>query len=96
MFLSRPEFDLVAWFGFSLGILSAAIWLTFIYDATRSVLMAIVWHMLINIARGIAMAVSMQAFLAFGQAVAIGAVLVVVYWIVRKPMPYSGPDGASS
>lgn len=96
MFLSRPEFDLGAWFGFSLGILSAAIWLTFIYDATRSVLMAIVWHTLINIARGIAMAVSMQAFLAFGQAVAIGAVLIAAYWIVRKPIPYSGLDGASS
>jgi membrane protease YdiL (CAAX protease family) len=95
MFLSR-EFTLGAWFGFSLGILSAAIWLTFIYDATRSVLMAIVWHMLINIARGIAMIVSMQAFLAFGQVVAISAVLIAAYWIVRKPALYSGFDGASS
>ena len=37
-FLMRPEFAWSAWFGFSAGILSAAIWCTFMYDATRSVL----------------------------------------------------------
>jgi membrane protease YdiL (CAAX protease family) len=88
-FLSRPEFNFGAWLGFSLGILSAAIWLTLIYDATRSVLMAILWHLLINLTRGIALAVSMSAFLMFGQVVAVFALLVVCYWLIKKPVPLS-------
>ncbi len=89
MFLSRPEFNLGAWFGFSLGILSAAIWLTLIYDATRSILMAIVWHTLINISRGMALVMSTQAFLMFGQVVAGAALLIVMYWLVVRPSKYS-------
>jgi membrane protease YdiL (CAAX protease family) len=85
MFLSRPEFTFGSWLGFSLGILSAAIWLTLIYDATRSALMAIVWHMLINVARGLAMALSLSTFLLFGQVVAGVALLIVVYWLIVRP-----------
>jgi len=88
MFLSRPEFTLGSWIGFSIGILSAAIWLTFIYDATRSVLMAILWHMIINICRGVALAVSTPAFLMFGQVVAGVALLIVVYWLIARPGKY--------
>ena len=87
-FVARPEFNLGAWLGFSLGILSAAIWLTWIYDATRSALTAIVWHLLINVARGIAMVVSMQTFLLFGQVVAGTALIIVIYWLVKRPGPY--------
>ena len=89
MFLSRPEFNLGAWFGFSLGILSAAIWLTLIYDATRSILMVIAWHMLINICRGLALAVSTPAFLMFGQVVAGAALLIVVFWLATRPPKYA-------
>lgn len=89
MFLSRPEFSVGAFFGFSAGIFSAAVWCTAIYDATRSVLMAALWHALINITRGMALAVSTAAFLAFGQVVLVVAIVVVVYWLVRRPAPYA-------
>ncbi len=68
-FLIRPEFQWSAWLGFSAGMLSAAIWLTLLYDATRSELMAAIWHALINICRRPALAVSTATFLAFGQIV---------------------------
>jgi membrane protease YdiL (CAAX protease family) len=86
-FLGRPQFGLAQWFAFSAGILSAAIWLTLIWERTRSVLMAILWHMLINIARGIALAVSMPMFLAISTLVLIGAVLIAGYWLLRRPAP---------
>lgn len=89
MFLSRPEFDVGAFFGFAAGIFSAAVWCTAIYDATRSVLLAALWHALINIARGMAMAVSTAAFLAFGQMVLAVALGFVVFWLVRRPGPYA-------
>lgn len=84
MFLTRPEFGLVQWIGFSLGILSAAIWLTLIWDATQSLLMVVIWHMLINIYRSIALAVSTSLFLAIGNTVLVGALIIVIYWVVTK------------
>ena len=87
MFLTRPEFGLVQWIGFSIGILSAAVWLTLIWDATQSLLMVVAWHMLINIHRSMALAVSMPLFLAVGNAVLLGALMIIVYWLVKKPGP---------
>ncbi|MEE4186776.1 MAG: CPBP family intramembrane glutamic endopeptidase [Gammaproteobacteria bacterium] len=89
MFLSRPEFNLGAFIGFSAGIFSAAVWCTAIYDATRSVLMAALWHALINIARGLALAVSTAAFLVFGQLVLAIAIVIVVVWVVQRPGRYA-------
>lgn len=73
MFLSRPEFGIAQFGGFALGILSAAIWLTAIYEDSQSTAAAVLWHTLANITRGIALAISTQAFLAYGMAVALGA-----------------------
>ncbi len=83
-FLSRPEFGLAQWLGFSVGILSASIWLTLIWEASGSVLMAIIWHAMVNICRGIALAVSPPLFLAMSNAVLLGAVLIVIYWFWRS------------
>ncbi|MGI9330340.1 MAG: CPBP family intramembrane glutamic endopeptidase [Gammaproteobacteria bacterium] len=79
-FLSRPEFGWPQWIGFSVGILSAAIWLTLIWDKTRSVLMCIGWHAVVNICRGFALALSSVAFLAISNLVLAGALLIIVYW----------------
>ncbi|MEZ5562446.1 MAG: CPBP family intramembrane glutamic endopeptidase [Gammaproteobacteria bacterium] len=87
-FLMRPEFQWSAWLGFSAGILSAAIWCTLLYDATRSVLMAALWHALINICRGLALTASTAAFLAFGQIVLVCALVIVAYWLLRPPGRY--------
>jgi membrane protease YdiL (CAAX protease family) len=84
-FLMPPEFQWSAWFGFSAGVLSAAVWFTVMYDATRSVLLAALWHALINICRGFALAASTAAFMAFAQVVLLVALLLVVYWLVRRP-----------
>ncbi|MDP7092848.1 MAG: CPBP family intramembrane metalloprotease [Gammaproteobacteria bacterium] len=92
-FLARPEFQLGAWIGFSMGILAAAVWCTFIYDATRSVLMLVLWHALINITRAVALAVSMEAFLAFGQVVFTVAAIIVIYWLITRPPTYNEPGG---
>lgn len=89
-FLGRPEFGLPQWLGFSLGVLSAAVWLTFIWEHTTSTLMAIVWHTLINVARGIAMAISMQMFMAMSVLVLVGGLAIVVYWLVRGRNAPSG------
>lgn len=91
-FLSRPEFTFGAWLGFSAGILSAAVWCTVIYDATRSVLMVAIWHALINITRGVALAISTGAFLMFGQVVLGVAVVMVVWWLIKRPGPYTDGD----
>lgn len=88
-FLMRPEFQLGAWIGFSLGVLSAAIWCTLMYDKTRSVLMIAIWHALINICRGFAGAASPDSFMAFAQVVLLVALIIVVYWLFRRPPPYS-------
>ena len=84
-FLARPNFGLIEWMGFSLGILSAAVWLTLIWDATNSLLMAVLWHELINVCRNIALAVSTPLFLAIGNAVLLGAMAIIIYWLVKKP-----------
>jgi membrane protease YdiL (CAAX protease family) len=81
MFLARPEFGLPQFGGFALGILSAAVWMTAIYELTKSTLAAIAWHLLINATRGVALAISTPAFLSYGMAVTLGAVAIaVVAW----------------
>ena len=57
-FLARPEFGLAQFVGFRLGILSAAIWLTFLWERTHSIGLAVVWHAVLNITRGVALALS--------------------------------------
>ena len=87
-FLGRPEFGVAQFLGFSVGILSAAIWLTLIWEATGSILMAVVWHALINVMRGIALATSTPLFLNMSTMVLVGAVLIVVWWLIvqrREP-----------
>jgi membrane protease YdiL (CAAX protease family) len=79
-FLSRPEFGWPQWIGFSVGILSAAIWLTLIWDKTRSVLMCIGWHAVVNICRGFALALSSLAFLVISNLVLAGALIIIAYW----------------
>ncbi len=56
-FLGRPDFGLPQFLGFGLGILSAAIWLTFLWQRTRSILMAVLWHATLNLTRGIALGI---------------------------------------
>ena len=87
MFLSRPEFGLMQWIGFSLGILSAAIWLTLIWDATQSLLMVVIWHAFINVHRSMALAVSTPLFLAMGKVVLLGAVIIIFYWLFKRRAP---------
>jgi membrane protease YdiL (CAAX protease family) len=79
-FLGRPEFGVAQWFAFSAGVLSAAVWLTFIWEGTKSTLMAVIWHALINVARGIALAISTPMFLAMSTLVLVGAVMIVASW----------------
>jgi membrane protease YdiL (CAAX protease family) len=88
-FLMRPEFGVLQFFMFGLGILSAAIWSTRLYDATRSVLMIAIWHALINICRGYAGAASMASFMAFAQLVLAVAAIIVLYWLVTRPAAYT-------
>jgi membrane protease YdiL (CAAX protease family) len=87
-FLSRPGFGLSQWLGFSLGILSAAIWLTLIWDRTRSVLMCLGWHAMVNICRGLALAMSTAMFLAFSNTVLFGALLIAGFWLVFRRTEY--------
>jgi membrane protease YdiL (CAAX protease family) len=91
--LTRNDFQAFQFVMFGLGILAAAIWCTLLYDATRSVLMLALWHALINITRGMALSVSMAAFLAFAKVVMVVAVIIIFYWLVQRPKPYSGEDG---
>lgn len=77
-FLGRPEFGLGQFAGFSLGILSAAFWMTWLWERTHSSLVAIVWHALLNITRGIALGFSVPMFLSYGMAVTVGAVAIAV------------------
>jgi membrane protease YdiL (CAAX protease family) len=83
-FLGRPEFGVAQFAAFALGILAAAIWLTFIWEGTGSVLMAVAWHALINVARNMALAVSMPLFLTLSTLVLISAVLILIGWIRRS------------
>jgi membrane protease YdiL (CAAX protease family) len=86
-FLLRPDFGLVQFFMFGLGILSASVWSTQLYDATRSVLMIALWHALINICRNFASVASPEAFMAFVQMILLVAVVIVIYWLVKRPGP---------
>lgn len=83
-FLSRPEFGWGQWIGFSLGILSAAIWLTLIWEKTGSLLFCVAWHALVNVCRGIALALSGVAFLLFSNLVLAGAIGIAAYWLWRR------------
>ena len=83
-FLGRPEFGLPQFLGFGLGILSAAIWLTFLWERTRSIPVAVFWHAALNITRGIALGFSTSMFLAYGMVVAVGALGIVGWWLVRR------------
>jgi membrane protease YdiL (CAAX protease family) len=87
-FLARPELQLAAGIGFSVGILSAAAWCTLLYDKTRSVLMIALWHALINVTRGIALAASSAAFLAFSQVMLGVGLIIVIYWLLSRPGKY--------
>jgi len=83
-FLGRPEFGLPQFVAFGLGVLSAAVWLTWLMETTGSLLMAILWHLLINVVRGLALAYSMQMFLAISTLVMVGAVIIVSVWALRS------------
>ncbi len=83
-FLGRPEFGLPQFLGFGLGILSASIWLTFLWERTRSILVAVVWHAVLNITRGVALGFSTGMFLAYGMVVTVGALGIVVWWLARR------------
>ena len=93
-FLMRPEFQLAAGIGFSVGILSATAWCTLLYDKTRSVLMIALWHALINITRGIALAASSAAFLAFSQVMLGVGLVIIVYWLFKRPEKYPAEQTA--
>ncbi|MEO8224658.1 MAG: type II CAAX endopeptidase family protein [Gammaproteobacteria bacterium] len=86
-FLSRPEFGLPQFLGFGLGILSASVWLSFLWERTRSVPVAVLWHAVLNITRGVALGISTGMFLAYGMVVTVGAVGIVGWWLVRERRP---------
>lgn len=79
-FLARPEFGWAQLAAFSVGILAAAVWLTLIWRGTASVLAAAGWHAMVNICRGVALAASTGLFLAFSNAVLLGALLIAIGW----------------
>jgi membrane protease YdiL (CAAX protease family) len=85
-FLGRPEFGVAQFLGFGLGILSATIWLAFLWERSRSILLAVLWHTALNITRGIALGISTAMFLAYGAVVTIGALGIVVWWLFRRPV----------
>lgn len=91
-FLGRPEFGPPQFIAFGTGILSAAVWLTLVQERTGSILMAALWHATVNIARGIALAVSTPLFLTMSTLVLVGAVVIaVVLWRGRgAPVPAPG------
>jgi len=83
-FLGRPEFGLGSFLGFAAGILAATLWLTLIHDKTQSILMAALWHTTVNVARNIALAISLPLFLTFNTLIMVGGVCVVIYWVVTR------------
>lgn len=83
-FLARPEFGWFQWLAFSLGILAATFWLGWIWERSRSLPLVVGWHALINICRGLALAASTTAFLAFSNAVLLGACVIVLRWWWRR------------
>ncbi|MDG1462257.1 MAG: CPBP family intramembrane metalloprotease [Gammaproteobacteria bacterium] len=84
-FLGRPEFGLAQFLGFAAGIFAATMWLTLIHDKTQSILMAALWHTTVNIARNIALAISLPMFLTFNTLIMLGGIGIVVYWVVNRP-----------
>lgn len=86
-FLSRPDFGLAQFGGFALGIASAAVWLTAIRERTQGAAACIAWHALVNITRGVALALAVPVFLAYGMAVTLGALVIIGGWIVRAWRP---------
>jgi uncharacterized protein len=86
MFLTRPELGAGQFAAFALGILSAALWATAIWESTQSIPAVIVWHAWINLLRGIALGLSTLAFLGFGLAVTIGAIAVAILLARRGPL----------
>lgn len=79
-FLGRPEYGIAQWLAFSVGILSASVWLTLIREHA-STLMAIGWHALINIARGIALAISAELFVTMSVLVLAVALVIAACWL---------------
>ena len=67
-----------------LGILAASVWLTFLWERTRSIFVAVLWHAVLNITRGIALGFSTGMFLAYGMVVTVGALGIIVWWLVRR------------
>ena len=87
MFFYRFEFGLGQVIGFFIGLISGAIWQTFLYNSTGgSTLMAALWHTTWNIVNVIGLVVSMNAISWMSAMVMIAAVLVV---IVGKPSKIS-------
>lgn len=82
--LGRPEFGLPQFLGFGLGILSASIGLTFLWERTRSTLVAVVWHAGLNVTRGIALGFSTGMFLGYGMVVTVAALGIVGWWVVQS------------
>jgi membrane protease YdiL (CAAX protease family) len=81
-FLGRPEFGPPQFVAFAAGVLSAAVWLTFVMEKTGSVLLAVAWHALINVVRGVALAVSTPLFLALSTLILVGALALAAAWLV--------------
>ncbi len=93
-FVARPEFGWAQWAGFSLGILSAAAWLTLLWDATESILLCVLWHAMINLTRGIALMLSTSLFLIFGNIVLLAGLVMLLRWGFARHQPVrSAPSG---
>jgi len=45
---------------------------------------AVLWHAVLNITRGIALGFSTGMFLAYGMVVTLGALGIIVWWLVRR------------
>jgi hypothetical protein len=50
--------------------------------------MIVIWHALINITRSIAGAASSDAFFAFAQIILGVGLMIVIYWLIRRPGKY--------
>jgi uncharacterized protein len=90
-FLGRPEFGIGPFIGFAAGILAATMWLTLIHEKTQSILMAALWHTTVNIARNIALAISVPMFLTFNTLIMVVGIGIVVYWVITRKQ--QGPVG---
>jgi len=83
-FLSRPGFGPLQFVLFGIGILSATIWFTLLWDKTRSILTAVFWHTFVNIARNIALAISPAVFMSFNMMITVVALVIIGYWLMRR------------